>query len=84
MKGDKMKKCPNCEAELIEQDDGSLYCEACDLSYSLDKGKAKVKAKDKGKVRQLEEKLAEHEQTLQKVVDFLFGSPDEGGDFWDY
>lgn len=76
------KPCPNCKSELHLENDNQAYCEKCDITFHLHKGKVSYEGGKKGKIQELEEKLAETDFTVQKLVNKLFGQEEGEKDLW--
>ena len=70
--------CPNCkEKELLNVSDTEKYCDKCDLTFNVTKGKTKVDSEKKGKIQELEEEVAILKVNTKKMHEKLFGDKDE-------
>lgn len=79
-----MPKCPLCETELEKISDTELFCPKEEMTFKLSKGRMVVQPDDpdkKGKIRLLEEELAEHRLELNRLKEFLIG--DSRREFWE-
>jgi hypothetical protein len=81
------KLCPNCKKALDTAGENVFYCEPCDLTFELKKGRVKASAggnpedpAKKGKIQKLEEDLAYLSEENKKIKDYLFGPGEEP--FW--
>lgn len=64
------KLCPNeCGTELVQDSKGNLYCQKCDLTYAISKGKVIV-TNQKGEI----EILKERQDNLERVHNNLVAS----------
>ena len=70
--------CPNCkEKELHNVSDTEKYCDVCDLTFTVAKGKTKVDTDKKGKIQELEEEISILKVKIDKTHEKLFGDKDE-------
>jgi len=64
--------CPNCGNKEIEKiTENEIYCPDCDISFKIEKGKAKPQPK--GKLDEFHERLKNIEDKLNKVHKDLYG-----------
>ena len=74
-----MPKCPLCETELEKVNDNEMYCPKDDMTLKISKGRLVVTADapdKKGKIQDLEEKIAELQLTTDDMKKRLFGNKD--------
>jgi DNA repair exonuclease SbcCD ATPase subunit len=71
-----MPKCPLCETELEKLSETELYCPKDDLTMKLNKGRLVATTpdpKNKGKIQELEESIAELQNENINIKKVLFG-----------